>query len=730
MAKDFQFYKQHDANDCGAACLKMVAQHFGKSYSMEDLREITFLEKAGVSLMSISNAAEAIGMHTLGVNIDYERLEDDMPMPCIAHWRQEHFVVVYKITKKNVWIADPAAGKFKISKSEFLDGWVSNTSEDGGDVGIILLMEPTPDFYSNDGSKQDKSTWSYLGSHFRPYRGLINQALLGFVFISSLQLLFPFFLKGIVDVGIKQKDMNFLVLILAAHIILFVSQTAVEQIRNWIVMHIGSRVNIKLVSNFLIKMMRLPTHFFDSRLAGDIIQRVDDNRRVESFLSTNTLVTIFSIFNFILFGIVLFYFDLTIFTVFLIATCIHFLWIYIFSGKRRELDYKRFDQMSENQSNLIELIGGIKEIKLHNAEKQKRWRWERVQAKLFHLGIDYLKVEQYQRAGGRFVNELKNIIIIFLSAAAVVNGNMSLGTFVAIQYIVGQLNAPVDQLVGFVAEAQSAKISLERMNDIHNKAEEEIPGSKLNVLPEDGTLELDKVSFRYGGPDSKQVLKNISLRIPEGKTTAIVGTSGSGKTTLIKLLLGFYKPTDGDIRLGNVSLDKIQQTLWRNQCGTVMQDGYLFSETIAQNIALGDEIIDEKKLIKASIAANFQSFVDQLPLGFKTRVGQNGMDLSAGEKQRLLIARLIYKNPNYLFFDEATNALDAYNELIIMENLEDLFHQKTVVVVAHRLSTVKNADRIIVIEDGEIIEQGTHETLTQNFGAYYYLVKNQLELGN
>lgn len=729
MFKKFPFYKQLDAMDCGATCLRMIAQYHGRRYSLAYLRELTFLDREGVSLMGISDAAEELGMHSLGVKLPYERLTDDIPLPCIAHWRQNHFIVVIEATDKHVWVADPAAGKFKISKAEFLDGWLSN-KVDGEEIGILLLLETTPDFFQREGEQIDKSNFGYLWSYLRNYKKLIAQLILGILFISGLQLVFPFLMQSIVDIGIRNNDANFVILILVAHSVLFISQTAAEFIRSWILLHIGARVNISLISDFLIKMMKLPVRFFDTKMTGDLLQRIQDNKRVERFLSATTLETLFSLLTFIIFGFVLAYYDVAIFTIFSVATILYMIWVVVFLKVRRELDYKQFDQMSANQSNLIQLIGGIKDLKLHNAEKQKRWQWERIQAKLFRISMSYLRVDQIQRSGATFINESKNILVSFLAAKAVIDGNMTLGMMLAVQYIIGQLNGPVQQIVRFIHAAQDAKISLERMNEIHMRENEEDVTQKITILPETGDLSLENVSFQYGGPHSPKVLKNVSINIPKGKQTAIVGTSGSGKTTILKLLMSFYPPTEGEVRLGDVSLKNLLNKLWRDKVGVVMQEGFIFSDTIAHNIALGDEIVDRRKLLEAVKVANFQSFIESLPLGYNTKVGQDGMGLSQGQKQRLLIARAVYKNPEYILFDEATNALDAYNELIIMENLEEFFAGRTVVVVAHRLSTVKNADNIIVLEDGEVIEQGTHIQLTQQKGAYFHLVKNQLELGN
>lgn len=728
MPNNFPFYQQLDAMDCGATCLRMVARYFGRYYSLEYLRELTYMGKQGVSLLGISDAAEHIGIQSLAVKTTFDRLSRDIPMPCIAHWRQEHFVVVYKANHKFVWIADPAAGKFKLTKEEFLENWLSD-QEEGEELGVLLLMETTPEFYERDGDKIDKSGFKYVFSYFRKFKGLIFQLLVGLILGSVLQVIAPFLIKSIVDIGIGNIDLTFIWLIVIAQLVLFITNGAVELFRSWIFLHVGVRVNISLISDFLIKLTRLPLRFFDAKMTGDLMQRITDHERVQRFLTSTTLESIFSLFTFVVFSFILFSWNTEVFLLFLVGTLANLAWIFFFQKRRRELDYKRFDQSAENQGNLIEMISGMQEIKLHNAEKQKRWAWERIQARLFRTSMSALRIEQLQRSGASFINETKNIFIIFVVAKAVLDGVMTLGMLVAIQYIIGQLNAPLNRFIEFIRSLQDAKISLERMNEIHSKEDEENIEDKITLLPEFGDLTMEKVHFQYSGPHSPMILKNVSLRIPKGKTTAIVGTSGSGKTTILKLLLNFYNPTDGSIRLGDVNLKNLHNRLWRSKCGVVRQDGYIFNDSIAKNIALGDEIVNKQKLLNAVKVANIQNFIESLPLGYNTKIGREGLGLSQGQRQRLLIARAVYKDPDYIFFDEATTALDSYNEMVIMENLEDFFRGKTVVIVAHRLSTVMNADNIIVIESGEIVEQGTHEELTYIRGAYYQLVRNQLELG-
>ncbi len=715
--------------DCGATCLRMIARHYGRFYSLDFLRERSFVDREGVSLSGIADAAESIGFHTLAGQLDYDTLVEEVPLPAIAHWDQQHFVVVYKAKKNKVWVADPAIGKVTYTKKEFMRYWAS-TEEDGVPNGILLMLETTPEFFQREGEEIDKKGFGYLFSYVFKYKKLLLQLFLGLIVGSIIQLIFPFLTQSIVDYGIDYRDIDFIYIILAAQLMLFFSSTAVEFIRSWILLHIGMRVNISLISDFLMKLMKLPLKFFDIKMTGDILQRIQDHKRIEIFLTSTTLSTAFALLNFAIFGVVLAFYNLTIFYIFIGATVLYVLWILIFLRKRAELDARRFEKQAKNHNTLIELITGMQEIKLHNAERQKRWKWEGIQASLFHIGKKSLALGQYQSAGAVFVNELKNIFISFIAAKSVIDGEMTLGMMLAVQYIIGQLNGPIHDMMNFIQLGQDAKISLERLGEIHERDDEEEADEKINILPDAGDLKLRNVSFRYSGPESPLVLNDINLVIPERKTTAIVGTSGSGKTTLLKILLNFYQATEGEVRLGDLNLTNIRNRLWRERCGVVMQDGYIFSDSIARNISLGDEIVDKRQLMQSVKAANIQEFIEGLPLGYNTKIGNEGIGLSQGQKQRLLIARAVYKDPDYLFFDEATNALDAHNEKIIMENLNEFFWGRTVVVVAHRLSTVKNADNIVVLDKGQIVEQGTHEELTALRGAYFHLVKNQLELGN
>lgn len=725
----FPFYKQLDAMDCGPSCLRMVARYYGKHFTLQTLREKSYLNKEGVSMLGISKAAEDIGMQTMGVSLTWERLRSEAPLPVIVHWKQNHFVVVYKIKRDRVYVADPAFGRTVYTREEFLKGWIS-TRKDGEAKGSVLLLQPTPDFQNLDGEPVKKSGFSYLFRYLSPYRRYVTHLILGLILGSLIQFILPFLFQSMVDFGITNQDLKFIYLVLIFQLVLILSQLGIDFIRRWILLHVSTRINISLISDFLVKLMKLPVGFFDTKLTGDILQRIGDHRRIETFLTTSSLTILFSMVNLLVFAVILAIYSLKILLIFLAGALLYFTWIALFMRKRRSLDHKYFGKMAENQSKLIQIIHGIREIKLNNAERTKQWEWKDIQASLFRVNVKTLSLNQYQEAGGVFINETKNILINVTAAIAVVNGNLTLGTLLAISYILGQLNGPIEQMITFFHRAQDAKISLERLAEIHESEDEFQRETGVTVLPSIDRVTVNSLAFSYPGALNRMVLEEISMTLRKDTVTAIVGVSGSGKTTLIKLLLGFYPPVSGEIRAGDMNIQMMSPDLWREQCGVVMQDGFIFSDTIAKNIALGEQDINPDQLLYAARMACIDDFIDTLPLGFNTKIGQEGLTLSGGEEQRILIARAIYKNPAFLFLDEGTSALDANNERRIMENLQMVFKGKTVVIVAHRLSTVKNADQIIVLDGGRIVEEGKHNTLIARKGHYFELVRNQLELGN
>ena len=727
----FPFYKQPDFKDCGPTCLRIISKFYGKTISLQQIRHLSETTREGSSLLGLSDAAEKLGFKSLGVQIDFKTLVEDVPLPCIVHWNKVHFVVVYKIDKtEKIYISDPSYGLITYTKDEFIKSWIGNNADEKTEEGIALLLETTPAFYKNEfDNEESKASFSFLSKHLLKYKPLVLQLAIGLLAGSLLSLIVPFLTQSIVDVGIQNQDLNFIYLVLLAQVMLFLGKMGIDIIRSWILLHLSTRINISIISDFFIKLMKLPISFFDTRMTGDIMQRINDHHRIEQLLTNSSLNTLFSLVNLVIYSIILLFYDYRLFFIYLIGSGLYIAWITFFLNKRKELDYKRFSQISQEQSKVIELINGMQEIKMHNAEKQKRWGWEFLQVKLFKLRIKSLSLEQWQSVGGNFINQIKDILVSFLSAKLVLSGNLTLGMMLSVQYIIGQLNSPLMQLIDFIRQYQDASISLERLSEIHDKEDEESVSDAGNYEIPQKEIEIKDVSFRYIGSDSF-VFENLNLTIPYQKTTAIVGASGSGKTTLLKLLMKFYEPNTGEIKIGNTNLKNISPRFWREHCGVVMQDGYVFNDTIAENIAVGQDYIDKQKLRKAVEIANIKDFIEELPLSYNTKIGNEGIGISGGQRQRLFIARAVYKSPEYIFFDEATSALDANNEKIIMENLEQFFKGKTAIVIAHRLSTVKHADKIIVLDKGKVVEEGNHTELVAKKGEYYRLVKNQLELGN
>jgi ATP-binding cassette, subfamily B, bacterial len=729
LGKKIKSIRQKSQMECGPAALYMISRFYGRHINLETIKQNTELGKDGVNLYGISDTAEKIGLRTLSVEILFQRLITEAVLPCIIHWDQNHFVVVTpNSTLKKIEVADPAHGIIKYSKEEFCSHWLQTTDEV---PGIALLLEPTPAFYQQKNTKAPGLSWGFLLKYVTQYKRYFFQLAAGLVIASVLQLVFPFLTQSIVDVGINTRNLQYIYIILFAQLFLFTGRIVTEFIRSHLLLHIGTRINISILSDFWIKLMQLPLSYFDTKKTGDTLQRIGDHSRIQQFLTTGSLNVLFSLINLLVFSVVLLSYNVPVFLVFLTGSILYFLWIRFFLQYRKKLDVERFGLASKENTATMQLVQGMQEIRLNNCEKPKRWEWERLQAALFKLSFKGLQISQYQQAGAFFINEGKNIIITFFVAKAVIDGQLTLGAMLAIQYIIGQLNSPVEQLIGFMQQAQDAKLSLERLNEIHSLDNEETVESNLqHSLPDNKSITFNNLSFTYTGAGNEPVLKNISLTIPENKVTAIVGMSGSGKTTLLKLLLKFYEHYKGEIKIGETNIKYIGHGFWRSQCSSVLQDGYIFNDTIANNIALHGEQVNKQQLIHACKVANILSFIESLPLGFNTKIGAEGMGISQGQKQRILIARAVYKSPEYIFFDEATNALDANNEKVILENLQSFFENKTVVVVAHRLSTVKNADKILVLHEGEIVEEGKHEELVLQKGYYYELVKNQLELGD
>ena len=732
--KKIAIIHQHDSMQCGISCLQMVCKYFGREYSMDSLSKLCFATTEGVSLLGINEAANTLGLHATCARATTSILSE-VPLPCILHWNQNHFVVLYKVkNRKKFYVADSGKGLVTYDLNEFKKHWIS-TRANGEDKGIAMFLETTPAFFTykmkGEENVKEKRSFCFLFGYVKKYRKYFGQIILGLIVGSLLQLVLPFLTQSIVDVGIKNQDIGFVWLILLGQLMLTISRTAIDFIRRWLLLHISLRINISLVSDFFIKLLKLPMSFFDTKLMGDLMQRMNDHSRVNNFLTQQTLNITFAMLTFMVFSVVLFFYNKLVFAIFLLGSILYGGWMTLFLKRRKVLDYELFEQQAINNNKTYEFITSMQEIKLQDCEQRRRWEWEDTQADLFGVQMKSLKLQQIQEAGSIFINEVKDIIITVVAATAVIHGQMTLGMMLAVQYIIGQLNSPVEQLMNFFYSLQDVKISLERINEIHQMDDENgKEGLKTSIENKDEGINIKNIMFKYDPHALHETIDDVNIHIPQGKVTAIVGASGSGKTTLIRLMLGYYPVLEGQINIGNTDINTINKKWWRRQCGVVMQDGVIFSESIARNIAVDDGNIDKERLLKAAEIACIKDYVMALPLKFNTKIGRDGVGLSQGQKQRILIARAVYKNPDYIFLDEATNSLDANNERSIVENLDKFYKGKTVVIVAHRLSTVKNADQIVVIDHGKVVEAGNHDSLTAKRGAYYNLVKNQLELGN
>ena len=725
----FPLILQRDAIQCGVSCLQMICKYYGQSYSFEEFEKICFPTVEGISLLGIKDAAETVGLSTTCCQLSLHALKR-ISFPCILHWNQNHFVVLYKYKRGKFYIADPGIGKTEYLEKEFVKYW--SFDHQNSNMGTCLLLVPTESFLNN--SKQDKASSSSLKvviGYIQQYKKYLAIIAMGLLVGCILEIILPFLTQSIVDIGIHKQDINIIFLILLGELMIVVGKTSIDFIRRWLLLHISVRLNLFLVSDFFIKLLRLPMHFFDSKLIGDFMQRIGDHNRIQSFLTNQVMSLLFALVSFLVLGSVLVYYDIKIFVTFLIGSIVYGAWIALFLKERKIIDYKLFGLQAKNQDRTFQFITSIQEIKLQGCECRRRWEWEDNQADLFTVQMRSMKLQQTQEAGSIFINEVKNIIITVFAATAVIHGHMSLGAMLAVQYIIGQLNSPIEQLMSFVNSFQDVKLSLERINEIHTVKEEETNSSQLTEFQDaDKSIYINQLDFKYNHHSRKNTIENVSLCIPQGKVTAIVGASGCGKTTLLKLLLGFYPVNKGTISIARHNLNEYNIKWWRKHCGVVMQDGVIFSESISRNIAVGDEEIDVERLEQAARIANIHDYIMGLPLKYNTQIGRDGVGLSQGQKQRIIIARAVYKNPAYIFLDEATNALDAKNEKAIVENLNEFYKGRTVIVVAHRLSTVKNADQIIVLDNGKVVETGNHASLIEKQGAYFNLVKNQLELGN
>lgn len=711
--------------DCGPSCLKIIAKFYGKYYSLQYLRDKCGITKHGVSFFDLSRAAEAIGLRTIAIKASINDLQNLIPLPSIIHWENDHFVVVYKATKKKIYISDPAKGLISFSISEFQQKWY----DQGENTGSIMIIEPQASFKQREAGEkiERRKTFENFLGYFSNYKKSFVNLFIVMLITTLLQAFLPFISKSVIDVGIRTHDNSFIDLVLIANVVIAISITFSNAVRDWILMHVTSRINIALISDYLIKLMRLPVTFFENKMVGDILQRANDLERIRSFIMNNSINMAFSMLTFVIFSVILLIFNTGIFVIFLVGSLAYVIWVLAFLKIRKKLDWEYFDLVSKNQSFWVETVGAIQDIKLNNYDTAKRWKWERIQARMYKVNQKVLTVTNWQNSGAQGIDSLKNLLITFFSAKAVISGDITFGVMISTQFIIGMLNGPVVQFISFIISAQYAQISFLRINEVHLLKDEEDDDKVNNIaLPDNKGLSIKNVSFQYTA-NSPMILKSINLLIPQGKVTAIVGDSGSGKSTLLKILLRLYNPSFGEVAVGGMNIQNVSLRQWRDKCGAVMQDGKIFNDTIMNNIVLDDEKIDYDKLRQAVKVANIASEIEHLPQGYNTVMGEMGRGLSGGQKQRILIARALYKNPDYLFFDEATNSLDTINEQKIVTALDDIFKDKTVIVVAHRLSTIRKADQIIVLKDGMVAEIGNHQTLMVKKGHYFLLTQSQFD---
>lgn len=729
--KSFPFIHQHDEMQCGIACLQIICANAGLKFSAVEMEKICPPTTEGVSMLALSRAAKKIGFSTVCARLTLQEL-CTVGYPCILHLNQCHFVVLYKVRKlrgKTIYyIVDPAKGRLKLLEKDMRKTWISTTSQEV-EKGVALILKETPSIksYSHESSGESAS-FMYVIKYLKGYRADFVQIALGMAIGCVLQILFPILTQCIVDYGIGNKDIDFIYAILCAQIVISMGTAALGFVRSWIMLHICVHINIKMLNDFLIRLFNLTMPFFDVKSSGDMMQRMGDHNRVQSFLTNTPLSLFFSIISFITLSGILLLYDATVFLVFVLFSILNALWVIRFLPKRRYLNYEMFEKQAISQNRTLQLVTSMQEIKLQNCQDRRRWEWEDCQLDILKIQEQEFRLSTIENIGSFVINSAKNIFVIVLSAKAVIDGNITFGMMLAIQSIINQVSSPITQMIDFIYSFQSVKISMERINEIrHFKSEKKVQTDYSGAVP-NGLICLKNLSFKYDVNSPVWTLRNISLNIPQGRTVAIVGGSGSGKTTLLKLLLGYYDSFDGDISIGGTELRNCDISKWRNMCGVVMQEGKIFTDTIARNIAVSDEFPDNKRLAYSTKMACIYDYIKTLPLGFNTIIGQNGKGLSMGQKQRIMLARAIYKNPQYIFLDEATNSLDTINEINIIQNLESFFKDRTVLVIAHRLSTIKNADQILVMEEGEIVESGSHDELMARHSHYYQLVKNQIEL--